>query len=401
MELVQERIRRLDITGAFHLRMQCISCKILFLRFSREGDDLCITESHIGKSGIPGHFLLLCEDILHRRLCMAQVVEVDISFMVQNFKAPEFDHIARFSLCSHMDAPGHVLSEINDCLSFRRGEDPLRRHPVCHPHPSSCLGVKDCLVKRYFFHGVPVSFRCFCFRPSGDLQPGIVCLSVIDLREYYRGITPAPVSSCAYRFLAAILIPDHELHGECGLIPIIISRLCQPHNAFVPSGGKHCARCVFPLMEKPGHIIGLIQQVLPVGGPARRHLVLSHFLSVQEEIVKSQCRRISIGFSHHALYPECSAYISPFRAFFISIIVLCRYKGRLPLSLIQIRDKAGWSAPCTGLCPVTDLDPGIILFSSPQKISFRTYRSRLPALDSPAVIQHIFKSSVTCDLQTV
>ena len=157
--------------------------------------------------------------ILHGRFCLPEVVQIDISFRVQNFKAPQLDHIALPAASGHTDSAGHILAEINDRLSFRSDKYFFCRNPVDDRYSCSSLRMEDGRVERNDLRPVPglrvfaapcftrpVLSRLFTAAPSRDLQGGVIRFSVVYLRKYNRCIRTLPVLSGTDHLFPAIIV---------------------------------------------------------------------------------------------------------------------------------------------------------------------------------------------------
>ena len=68
-QLVQIRIGCLKKSGTFHVGMNGMCDKVSRFRCSREGNDLCVTESHKGKGRTVSNGSIFSECILKRFFC--------------------------------------------------------------------------------------------------------------------------------------------------------------------------------------------------------------------------------------------------------------------------------------------------------------------------------------------
>ena len=172
----------------------------------------------------------------------------------------------------------------------------------------------------------------------------------------------------------------------------------KAHFSFIPACCQNCACCVLSLFQVIRYLVGLEAEMLAVGCPARCKLIVSNLLSIQIEVVKSQCSYRYECLFYRLCNCELTSYVGSFGIVLVSLF-LSGYKHCFPLFIVH--DSCDKSC----LCPVCFFPccsyfyTGKIFLLGFQLYVLRLNLRRCIAVYFSALIDLFCKSCIFCDLQ--
>ena len=253
--------------------------KILWLRFSRPGQQPDVPEAEEGELRMPG-LLPVPADILCSGLGAAVVFVIPVAVLILHLGMIKQHFIARMSVQRDFHIAGDLLAEVHHGIALWRFENAFRGDALRFPNLFALLGDQDLLAP----------FQQLDRLPIRGLDAGVAGFAVIDFAEQHPAVRPLPAFVCGNSFFRAVGITNMQGSDHpAGLThPPLLVLAVQParHGRAEPTPAYGDAQIVFPL-QKRRHVIGLHLESVIIAGPAGSQHIAAHPLTVDSGFINA------------------------------------------------------------------------------------------------------------------
>ena len=271
-----------------HAGRQCIARRV-----ARPAGQLGVSEPAVREARLPYLEPLAFENVLVRRLCGAVVVAVECAVVPQDLGEPQPDPRTAWPAHLQSNPADQVLPEIEDGNSWLGAGDglcwPLLRHAnrlaaLAHETLEGRVGRRQ--------RADPVAVGEAGLIPAVHLQPGIVCLAVVEAvsRDWRRVRFPGVVTDKALP--RAVRVLHVQLQNAAEVTPRIDGGLSPTQPAGPPAAAQYHADRVVSTPEVVGHVVSLILHPLGIVRPAGSEHVFADRLPVDRHPVAPQPARV-------------------------------------------------------------------------------------------------------------
>ena len=289
------------------------------------------------------------ERVAHRLLRGAKVFDVEVALFVEHFGVPERDRRASRPLDLQADPPDHVLAHVRDRVAGRGLEDLERRDLTGAAYRRPGWSDEQVLTVFDDLYAAPVLVDEARRRPTRLFEPGVVRLTVVDLRhqDWPRRGLPARVAPDGV--LPPSPVGDDDLHQQAEAIAVDVALVVPGEVAAVPTIAERDADRVRPPLQERRDVVGLVLQALVVARPPRREHRVANSLPVDGHLVEPVARHVRARPLDVAIHGE----LAPQQRRRAGRLDVLRESGfdpaRLPVRRLQeAHFPVGRQAPCGG-----------------------------------------------------
>ena len=285
-KFVQQRVGAFQPAGALHIRVDRHGGKVL--RGERHvGFDQNILKAENRKGGLilVDTVLAGVADLLQRRgdlfVGALDVFLRELAVFVQHFAKAQVDLLPGAGGHGKPDIPGHILPEIQHGLARRRGEQ--------------CRGKLLMLGHGHVVRGGRRDMVAGAFCPAAVAWHGVGVhrFAVLVVGKANRAVVrPRPVGIGANRLHAAVCAGNFQLRQQLGFGTVLVEQPPRAAAAAVPTVRQLHGKCVFAVLQKVGHIVGLVLHTLAVVGDAGCQNHLAHALPVEPCLIQAARRYV-------------------------------------------------------------------------------------------------------------
>ena len=285
-KFVQQRVGAFQPAGALHVRVDRHGGKVL--RGERHvGFDQNILKAENRKGGLilVDAVLAGVADLLQGR-CDFFVGALDVflrklAVFVQHFSKTQVNFLPGAGGHAKPDIPGHILPEIQHGLARRRGEQ--------------CRGKLLMLGHGYVVRGGRRDMVAGAFCPAAVAWHGVGVhrFAVLIVGKTNRTVVrPRPACIGANRLHAAVSAGNFQLRQQLGFGAVLVAQPPRAAAAAVPTVRQLHGECVFAVLQKVGHIVGLVLHALSVVGDTGRQNEIPHALPVELCLIQAARRYV-------------------------------------------------------------------------------------------------------------
>ena len=228
------------------------------------------------------------QDVARGLLGLAQVLGVQIAFLVQHLGMAQCDLGACRAARLHPHPADHVLAKVKDGLALGRLDDAHGADRLVAGHQRPGLRHQHVLAVVQQPHAVPVAVVIGGQVPSWLFQTRVIVLAHVNVGHPDRPGGSAPLRIAAHDLAAPVGVGDLQLQQQPRLLAVQVALGAQAHVPAVPSVAELRAQRIVALAHQRCHVVRLVLDDGFIAGPARRQHGVAHPLSVQPQLVQAE-----------------------------------------------------------------------------------------------------------------
>ncbi len=241
------------------------------------------------------------ERVAHGLLRLAQVLRVEVAFLVQDLRVAQRDRRPRGPLHLEPRPADHVLAQVHDRQARLRLQDLDRTDLLDPPHGRRCRRDQGVLAVIGELDARPVAIVEAGPGPARLLEARVVGFSVVDLRHQDRAGRGLPAGVAAHDLAAPVRVGHFDLHQQREPVAVDVAPAGEAHLVpAVPAVADERPHGVGARLQERRDVVGLVLEALVVAGPAGSEELVAHALAVQVQLVEAVARRVGARASGRA-----------------------------------------------------------------------------------------------------